>query len=166
MFTVSTTLENITECFRNEMQEYGALLGLFEDQQTNLLRRDANAVLTLASAIEEQVRTTQRCREFREEALRNFASENGRPLNSSLRQLLPLFTVEVRPMLEAILTEINHLIHRLRRRARHNQVLLSRSVEAYQEAIRTLRPELFSKTYSARGQVANRSSAPAWQAAG
>jgi flagellar biosynthesis/type III secretory pathway chaperone len=116
-------------------------------------------------SIEEQVRVTQRCRELREQALRHFAIEHDRPSNASLRQLLPYFSAEVRPMLEAILTEINHLIHRLRRRARHNQVLLARSVEAYEEAIRTLRPELFNKTYSARG-LASRASMPAWQAAG
>ncbi len=165
MLSVSTNWEYITDCLRNEMQEYGKLLGLFEEQQTNLLRRDAAAVMAGGYSIEEQVRVTQRCRELREQSLRHFAIENDRPANSSLRQLLPYFSAEVRPMLEAILTEINHLIHRLRRRARHNQVLLARSVEAYEEAIRTLRPELFNKTYSARG-VTSRATMPAWQAAG
>jgi flagellar biosynthesis/type III secretory pathway chaperone len=166
MFTVSTTWEYIIDALRNEMQEYGALLGLFEDQQANLLRRDATAVITITASIEEQVRTTQRCRDLREQALSQFAIEHERPATSSLRQLLPFFTPEVRPMLEAILTEINHLIHRLRRRARHNQMMLSRSVEAYEEAIRTLRPEIFAKTYSARGALSSRSAYPGWRAAG
>lgn len=162
---MSTSWENITECLRNELQEYGALLGLFEEQQANLLRRDANAVLQLAGAIEEQVQITQGCRQRREEAIKHFAAENGEPLSASLRQLMPRFPADVRPMLEALMTEINHLIHRIRRDARHNQILLSRTVEAHEDALRTLRPDLFPKTYSARGAVAT-GTTHGWQAAG
>lgn len=162
---MSTSWEPITENLRNELQEYGALLGLFEDQQANLLRRDADAVLALATAIEEQVRATQGCRARREDALRRFALENGQSASSSLRQLLPFFPADVQPLLSALLTEINHLIHRIRRGARQNQILLSRTVEAHTEAIRTLRPDLFPSTYSARGAVAAGTS-HAWQAAG
>jgi len=163
---VSTTWQLITERLRNELQEYGALLGLFEEQQANLLRRDADAVLALASAIEEQVRVTQICRDLREAAVAHFAKQNSQPASSSLRQLLPHFQPEVQPLLEALMVEINHLIHRIRRGARQNQILLSRTVEAHEDALRMLRPELYSKTYSPRGQMAGSSPAPAWQAAG
>lgn len=163
---MSTTWQLITERLRNELQEYGALLGLFEEQQANLLRRDADAVLALASSIEEQVRITQTCRERREEAVQQFAREQGQPAANSLRQLIPLFPADVQPLLQALITEINHLIHRIRRGARQNQVLLSRTVEAHEEALRTLRPDLYSKTYSPRGQMAGVSPTTAWQAAG
>lgn len=164
---MSTTWELITENLRNELQEYGALLGLFEEQQANLLRRDADAVLAIASSIEERVRAMQLCRDRREESLRRFAAENGQAGTSSLRQLLPFFPAEVQPLLSALLAEINHLIHRIRRGARQNQLLLSRTVEAHNEAIRTLRPDLFpASTYSARGSVSTASTAHAWQAAG
>ncbi len=163
---MSTSWENITESLRNELQDYGALLGLFEEQQKTLLRRDANAVVALATAIEEQVRVTQQCRAMREQAIRAFAAENSRALTSSLRQLLPFFPADVQPLLEALMGEINHLIHRIRRNARHNQVLLSRTVEAFEEAIRILRPDFYPKTYSARGAVATAGASSAWQAAG
>lgn len=163
---MSTSWELITENLRNEMQEYGALLSLFEDQQTNLLRRDANAVLLLASAIEEQVAVTQSCRDRREHALRLFASENGQSSSASLRQLLSFFPVEVQPLIQALMDETNHLIHRIRRGARQNQMLLSRTVEAHDEALRTLRPDLYPKIYSPRGAVAASAAGPAWQAAG
>jgi flagellar biosynthesis/type III secretory pathway chaperone len=163
---VSTTWEFITECLRNELQEYGALLGLFEEQQTNLLRRDANAVVELASAIEEQARVAQASRDRREQAIRHFAGAHQQPATSSLRHLLPYFPAEVQPLIQALIDEINHLIHRVRRDARQNQILLSRTVEAYEEAVRTLRPEAFTQTYSRRGALPSTAGAPVWQAAG
>jgi flagellar biosynthesis/type III secretory pathway chaperone len=162
---VNTSWEFITECLRNELQEYGALLGLFEDQQENLLRRDADAVLALAGMLEEQVRRAQAVREHREQAVRRFAlSLSGRP-DSTLLQLLHHFPAEVHPLIRALVDEINHLIHRVRRGARQNQVLLARTVEAHEEALRLLRPDSFTKTYSPTGAVAH-TGTPAWQAAG
>lgn len=163
---MSTSWEYITECLRNELQEYGALLGLFEEQQSNLLRRDANAVLNLATAIEERVHETQSNRDRRERAIVAFAAENGQAPSASLRQLLPYFPADVQPLLKALMDEINHLIHRIRRGARQNQLLLSRTVEAHDEALRSLRPDLYPKTYSRRGSVANAGASHALQAAG
>jgi flagellar biosynthesis/type III secretory pathway chaperone len=162
---VSTSWEFVTECLRNELQEYGALLGLYEDQQANLLRRDADAVLALAGALEEQAHRAQASRDRREQSVRAFALAQNQSGDLTLRQLLPQFPAEVQPLIEALITEINHLIHRVRRDARQNQILLSRAVEAHEEALRTLRPESFTKTYSARGAVAL-ASPTAWQAAG
>jgi flagellar biosynthesis/type III secretory pathway chaperone len=162
---VSTSWEFITECLRNELQEYGALLGLFEDQQANLLRRDADAVLALASSLEEQVRRAHDVRDHREQAVRQFASSIAEPEDSTLRQLIHHFPAEVHPLINALIDEINHLIHRVRRGARQNQVMLARTVEAHEEVLRLLRPDSFTKTYSPSGAVAHASS-PAWQAAG
>lgn len=163
---MSTSWEFIAECLRNELQEYGALLSLFEDQQANLLRRDATAVLNLATAIEEHVQVTQNSRERREHAIREFAARHSQASSASLRQLLPFFPAEVQPLLQALIDEINHLIHRIRRGARQNQMLLSRTVEAHDDALRALRPDLYPKTYSRRGSVSVAGSAHALQAAG
>lgn len=159
--------EFITECLRNELQEYGALLALFEEQQANLLRRDADQVAALAFSIEEQARSTHSCRERRERCVAEFAAAMGRDSATSLRQLLPHFPAEVQPLLNALIDEINHLIHRIRRDARHNQMLLSRVVEAHDEALRTLMPGQFeARTYSARGAVSAGGIVSGWQAAG
>jgi len=162
---VSTSWEFITECLRNELQEYGALLGLFEDQQANLLRRDADAVLALANALEEQVRRAHDVREHREQSVRRFALSIAESPDSTLRQLIHHFPAEVHPLIIALIDEINHLIHRVRRGARQNQVMLARTVEAHEEVLRMLRPDSFTKTYSPTGAVAH-SASPAWQAAG
>lgn len=163
---MSISWELITECLRNELQEYGALLGLFEDQQTNLFRRDVDAVVALAASIEEQARATHTCRERREQCVAAFAAQHGVDTDASLRQLLPHFPAEVQPLLQALIDEINHLIHRIRRDARHNQMLLSRTVEAHEEILRMLLPDtLKTKTYSPRGAV-SAGTVVSWQAAG
>ena len=51
------------------------------------------------------------------------------------------------------MTEINHLLHRVRRTTRHNHILLSRAVEVHQEVLQQLRPSAFTKTYSPVGRV-------------
>lgn len=150
---MNTAWETIAHCLRDELQEYGGLLGLFEEQQGALYRRDASAVLASVTTIEEQARLAAKKRLAREQIVREYAVALGRPADSTLRLLLPTFPDEVRPMLEALIDEVNRLVHRARRGARQNALLLQRAVEMHQEALRTLRPDSFTKTYSPHGQV-------------
>lgn len=163
---MSNSWEIITESLRNELQEYGALLGLYDEQQANLLKRDADAVLALAAEIEMQVGRAQAAREVRERLVRAFAVNHGAAADATLRSLLPLFPGEVRPLFEALMGEINHLIHRIRRDARQNQMLLGRAVETHEAIVRLMRPTGVNKTYSARGDVTVATHHTAWQAAG
>lgn len=164
---MSISWELITECLRNELQEYGALLALFEEQQANLLRRDADQVAALAVSIEQQSAAVQIGRVRREQVVQSFAVEHGAAADSTLRSLLPHFPADVQPLLRALIDEINHLIHRIRRDARHNQMLLARALQAHEEALRTLLPDTFkTRTYSAKGSVSSASVVSAWQAAG
>jgi len=150
---MNTAWETIATCLRDELQEYGGLLGLFEEQQGALYRRDASTVLAIVSSIEEQARQAAKKRLQRERVVREFAAAQGRPTDATLRQLLPCFPEEVRPMLEALIDEVNRLVHRARRGVRQNALLLQRAVEMHQEALRILRPDAFTKTYSLHGQV-------------
>ena len=162
---MNTSWELIIESLRSELQDYGALLALFEDQQANLLRRDADAVLALVSSIEQQTQATHVSRERREQFVQIFARAHAVSDEQSLRRLIPLFPSEVQPLIKALIDEINHSIHRIRRGARQNQILLSRAVESHEEILRTLRPDLFPKMYSRRGSV-GMTTASAWQATG
>ena len=59
----------------------------------------------------------------------------------------------VRPLLEALVRDINLMINRTRRKARQNHILLARAVELTQETLRLLQPETFTKTYARSGHV-------------
>ena len=146
--------EFIAQCLRAELADYGGLLHLFEEQQRSLFGRDPEAVLRFANEIEAQARLISQSRTRREEAVTAFAQENNRPLNSTLRVLLPLIEADARPLLEALISEVNTLLHRVRRASRHNHTLLARAVEVHQETLQHLRPAAFTKTYSPAGRLA------------
>lgn len=145
--------EFIAECLREELAEYGRLLHLFEQQQQGIFDRNADAVLRLSTEIEVQARAIAGCRCRREQAVAAFAESHGLPTTSSLRSLLPLIEAAARPLLEALINEVNTLLHRVRRTSRHNHTLLVRTVELHQETLQQLRPNAFTKTYSPAGHV-------------
>ena len=158
----------IADSLRQELAEYGALLRLFEQQQQSIFARDPDAVLRIGTEIEEQAHLLQEYRRRREQTVSSFATRVGLPGSATVRSLLPHLEAEVRPLLEALINEINHLLHRVRRTSRHNHTLLARTLELHQETLRQLRPDVFMKTYSPDGRVsvAASRSAPALRAAG
>lgn len=145
--------ETIADCLRLELADCGGLLHLFEQQQRALFNRDAAVVLGEVAAIGEQVRTLANRRVRREETVAAFAVAHGRSATSTLRSLLPLVEADARPLLEALVGEVNRLIYRVRQASRQNHLLLARTVEINQETLQLLRPEAFSKTYSPAGRV-------------
>ena len=151
--TTTTHREFIAECLRQELADYGGLLNLFEAQQRSLFNRNPDAVLQFAAEIEQQARVLADCRARREQAVASFALANRRAVTSTLRSLLPLIEAEARPLLEALINEVNALLHRVRRMSRHNHLLLSRAVEVHQETLAQLRPQTFTKTYSPAGRL-------------
>ncbi|HYD84284.1 MAG TPA: flagellar protein FlgN [Opitutus sp.] len=160
--------QSIADSLRQELAEYGALLHLFEQQQESLFKRDPDNVLRLGTEIEDQAHILQDCRGRREQAVAGFATLLGLPASSTIRSLLPHVEADARPLLEALINEINVLLHRVRRTSRHNHTLLSRTLELHQETLRQLRPDAFTKTYSPSGRVslAATAGAPSLRAAG
>lgn len=143
----------IAECLRTELAEYGGLLRLFEAQQRSLFERDPEAVLRRAHEIEAQARALGECRAHREEMVASFAVSLGCAPNSTLRSLLPKIEPVARPLLEALINEVNLLLHRVRRTSRHNHMLLSHALELHQETLLQLQPNAFTRTYSPAGRV-------------
>jgi len=160
---------NIADSLRAEIAGFGGLLNLFEEQQQRLFARDTDGVLRLSSEIETHTRLMQEQRARREQIVADFALAHNQPAGATLRSLLPCFAPEARPLLEALIAEVNVLIHRVRRMTRQNHTLLARTVESHQELMRTLRPDAFVHTYSASGHkslTANTRAPGALQAAG
>jgi hypothetical protein len=143
----------LAECLRGEIAEYGKLLRLIEDQHKLIFLRDPAAVMQLNPSLEAQVEVLHACRGRREQAGAEFAAAHGQPEARTMRSLLPLVTAEGRPLMAALIAEINHLVHRLRRAMALNQRLLACSVEYQQEFMRRLWPTAFTKTYAADGRV-------------
>lgn len=158
---MSTHWEFIAERLRDELADYGGLLHLFEEQQRALFNRDADTVLRLANDIEIHARSLGGSRSRREQAVSAFAVSHGKPAATTLRAMLPLIEADARPLLEALINEVNLLLHRVRRTSRHNHTLLTRAVEVNQETMQQLRPNAFTKTYSPAGRVSVAAAHPA-----
>lgn len=153
--------EFIAACLREELADYGSLLHLFEQQQQHLFERDASAVVRVGSEIEAQALTLAGARLRREQAVATLAEANGMPASTPLRNLLPCIEADARPLLEALINEVNLLLHRVRRTSRHNHSLLTRAVEVHQETLSVLRPNSFTRTYSPAGRMSVSTTGPA-----
>jgi len=150
----STDLQDsLTASLRRELGEYGALLQLITLQQEAILDRKVDRVLELSAEIEDQIEITHGYRKEREAAAEEIALFAGLSKTATLRALTPNFRPVLRPLIEALVDEVNRLIAQTRRRAQQNQVLLARSMELAEELIMRLNPRSVSKTYSARGRV-------------
>lgn len=148
-----TDWQILVDALRKEVEEYGGLLNLFDQQQAAVLRRDADTVLTTVGAIEQQIKTIDQCRQSRESVMRTYCGRLGLSGDLPLRSLLGYFPEPVRPLVDALIEEVNSLIMRSKRRAQQNQMLLSRSIEVTQQILQRLNPSGVTKTYTAKGRV-------------
>lgn len=151
---MNQTWNAIAESLRAEIAEFGGLLHLFEQQQQALFTRDAGNVLRISTEIEDQVRQLNDARLRREKLVASFALGLGQAATATLRSLFPLIDADARPLLDALINEVNRLVHRVRRLTRQNHTLLARTIESHQEMLRTLRPDTFMQTYTAGGRKA------------
>jgi len=157
---MNATWETLADRLRDEVQEYGGLLQLFEEQQACSFRRDADRLLQLVDAFDLAARNAEQARLQREACTSAFAVGCGRSAAATLRSLLPLCEDAARPLLEALINEVNVLIHRLRRIAHQNHLLLAHTVDLQQSLLREFYPGVFTQTYSAGGRTSITAAAP------
>ncbi len=148
-----TEWDPLVELLREEVQEYGGLYNLLDRQQSEIFNREPESVMQTNSDIEAHMTEMNSLRERREEKVRTLASQCDCDEEFSLTNMLPHFPDFVRPLLQALIDEVNGMVSRTRRKARQNYLLLSRTMEITQEALRLTEPENFSKTYSRKGRV-------------
>ena len=150
---MNITWEMVADSLREEVEEYGGLLRLFEEQQECVFNRDPERLLQLIDVIKRATERAEDVRHRRESCVRSFASDLGRAADSTLRSLLPCIDDPARPLLQALIDEVNRLIHRVRRITRQNHLLLSRTLELQQGLLRQFYPGAFTSTYSSHGRV-------------
>ncbi len=153
--------EQIIAALRAELEEYGGLLNVFDEQQQAILNRQPDTVLALEERLAAQLSAAKTRRSHRESLVATFAGDGRSPSRVSLLGVIPAFREATRPLVEALATEINRLIARTRRRAEQNQLLLARTVEVMQEVCERLSPGTVSKTYAPNGRMKIKAAASA-----
>ena len=142
---MTATLEPVIEALRNELQQYGEMLALLEAQQQAVSRRQSGLVLNTVPAIEDQGSVIQDARRTRETHQRQLAWALGRPDGVvAFQELLPLLPGEYRPLISALVQEINQLLGRVRQFAEQNHSQLRRSLELM---------DRFLVTFSVSGEI-------------
>lgn len=134
------TLNVLIERLREELQQYGEMLALLDQQQQQVVSRHTGDLLATAAAVNEQGSVIQSARERREEARRGLARSLGQSEVAPFVELVPLVSPSYRPLLEALVTENNQLLVRVQQRARQNHMLLHRSLDLLQRLISSLSP--------------------------
>ncbi len=150
----------LVELLRYEVQEYGGLFNLLVRQQEEIFRRDPQLVLETNAEIEAYMAQMGNLREQRERCVSDIAKAFGSPADQPLSKLLHCFPAVVRPMLQALIDEINQMIRRTRQKARQNFMLLSRTMEITHETFKALQPESYNQVYTKKGRVGVKTALP------
>src|SRR3954465_14606058 len=94
--------EPLVPSLRSELQEYGGLVALFDDQQAAILSHDAERIVRLSQELEQQGVTTRTRRKEREAVVAQLTevAEGEKP--PALADVVPLVREPVRPLVEAL----------------------------------------------------------------
>ena len=146
-------LNELIDALRNELEEYGEMLALLDEQQEQVLSRQTEGLLETVARINTQAGVLHRVRSEREEIQRTVARAAGQADQSSFFALAQALPADYRPLLQALIKENNQLLARVQQRARQNHLLLSRSVELMQRLIQSLAPGNTTTVYGGDGAV-------------
>jgi hypothetical protein len=155
-------LQDLVQLLRQELQQYGEMLALLDQQQEFVLSRRSDELLQSLSDIQSQCTILQNARESREQCQRDLAAEFDLGLDAKLSDVMEYLPKDYRPLLQALIDENNELLVRVQQRSRQNHLLLARSLEMMQRLLDTLVPGTRT-LYTETGRVAvNGPAAPAF----
>ena len=146
-------LEQLIGALREELQHYGEMLALLDQQQDLVVRRVADDLLNTIAAVNAQSAAIQAARKHREDCHRSLNLELRLPKETALADLVPRLPEAHRPLVAALFQENNALLTRVQQRAKQNQVLLNHSIELMQRFINSLLPLGRTTTYKENGSV-------------
>ena len=150
---MSESLEHFIAALRDELQQYGEMLALLDQQQEAVVRREADTVLQTAAAIHQQNGSIRTARQHRDQCRQELAHRLRQPSRTALGELTALLPEEYRPLINALILENNALLFRVQQRVRQNHLLLHRSLELMQRFIQTLVPSSQIPTYDGSGAM-------------
>ncbi len=147
-------VQALIHALRGELEQYGALLALLEQQRDLVIHRAPDALLANLAALNAQTAVVEVARRDRETRQRQLAAALHLPATTTLTELGRCLPGDVGLLLQALLDEINACLRRAQTAARQNHLLLSRSVDLLQRFIAALFPAPAAPTYQANGQLA------------
>lgn len=135
---MSELLQNFVESLRDELKQYGELLALLDLQQTEVVQRLPDKLLDTLSAINSQSEAIRVARHEREQRQRDLALSLHFAGEERLLVVIPRLPVPYQPLVRTLVEENNHLLARVKQRARQNQTLLRRSLDLMDQFINSI----------------------------
>src|SRR4051812_4430217 len=137
---MNNQLQKFINSLREELQEYGQMLGLLNRQQELIASRASAEVLETVAQINDQSAVLKRVREERELSQTEIALQLGTTAEASFKEIISLVDEPHQPLVQALFEENNELLARIKQRARQNFVLLNRSLELIQKLMNSFMP--------------------------
>ena len=150
-------INRLIESLREEMTQYGELLALMQEQQELIINRQPQELLANINEVvgqNGQMEKIAMARQAREQARLALATQLGGTQAMTFKQITGQLPEEYRPLLEALVDEINTLLQKVRKWLRQNHLLLKRSLDLMQDILQNVFPTQASpKTYGRQGAV-------------
>ena len=146
-------LNQLIDALREELTQYGELLALMEEQQELIVNRQPQELLDNLARVNAQMEKIASAREARETGKSAVTKVISAPKDISFREMTDQLPEEYRPLLDALVEEINTLLEHIQKWLRQNHLLLQRSLDLMQRLVQEVFPQSKPKTYSNRGYV-------------
>ena len=156
--TLSFSWEDLLTLLRDELQEYGGLIGLLSAQQQSILNRRPDSLMELNQSVQTQMEASQILHKRRQGFVTSLAETFGEPKDSTLSEIVNHFPDVTQPMFHSIIEEINSLITQVRKKIEQNQRLLMRLSEVTDQILSVTDPSTQTKTYTRDGNLKRLSS--------
>ncbi len=151
---MNETIESLISALRDELQQYGEMLALLDQQQDLVFRRATDQILQNVAAINAQTAVIEVARKERERRRHALNRETGLPATATFSELESRLPSRYQPLFRALVEENNQCLGRVRTRSRQNHLLLSQSLDLVKRFVSTLFPAQSLTTYNQAGQVA------------
>ena len=143
---MKTLLSKLIETLRDELEQYGEMLALFDRQQQMVMHWQLGTLSNVANEVNAQMRVIAAVRHGREQCQRDLAHQLGLPETSSFAIVIPRLPPDYKPLLDALVSENKELLARIQKSARLNHMLFSQGAELMEQLIGSISPEVSSNS--------------------
>lgn len=133
-------IQKLIESLRNELQQYGEMLALLDQQHQAVMNDGPDDVLHLISAINKQGLAIQKARDIRHAATVKLARSLGQKTDPNFASLIPLLPGHLRALVTALVQENNALLVSVRDKAQQNHQRMQKSLDMMNHFVANLKP--------------------------
>jgi len=127
----------LVDLLRSEIEAYGKLFQLLEQQRSALIQQDTELILSLSKVVDEHAAVVKQLNSDRKILVSTIHPQD----KSSILSLLTHIKDPDLQLFNELVREINRLIRESQRQLSRNQMLYRRALEVSQETLRILRPD-------------------------